>query len=75
MAEDENNSKNEIPEMNLNHDYTAKKPIIPNSDELQKSMDKTKKDIATALIKSNLLSRPYSQTSAEVLSLKRGLGG
>src|SRR5271157_2137641 len=36
---------NDIPEMNLNNNYSSKKPILPNQNELQKDMDKTKKEL------------------------------
>ncbi len=48
MAEEKQSKKNgnsEIPEMNLNNNYSPKKPIIPDSSEVQKSMDKTKKEL------------------------------
>ncbi len=52
MAED--NSKNsekserreqDIPEMNLANNYSPRKPILPDQNEIQKSMDKTKKEL------------------------------
>ena len=42
MAED---NKNDIPEMNLREQLFSNKPILPNQDELQKNMEKTKKEL------------------------------
>ncbi len=38
-------SKTDIPEMNLDNKYSAEKPVIPSQSELQKSMEKTKKEL------------------------------
>jgi len=35
----------DIPEMNLTNNYSPKKPILPDQSEMQKSMDKTKKEL------------------------------
>jgi len=46
MENDNTNSEEDIPEMNLDRKYSDKKPIIPeSSDKVKKSMEKTKKEI------------------------------
>jgi predicted nucleotidyltransferase len=38
-------NKNDIPEMNLENNYSQNKPVLPNQDELQKNMEKTRKEL------------------------------
>ncbi|MFH1801467.1 MAG: nucleotidyltransferase domain-containing protein [archaeon] len=41
-----NSKENDIPEMNLNNQYSPKKPVIPeDTGEMQKEMDKKKKEL------------------------------
>lgn len=48
MITDKDSSKendNNIPEMNLNNNYSPNKPILPSQNELQKGMEKTRKEL------------------------------
>jgi len=48
MESDKDSSKeneNNIPEMNLGNNYSPNKPIVPSQNELQKGMEKTKKEL------------------------------
>ncbi len=46
MANDKNDSVENIPEMKIDNKYSEKKPILPeNNSEMQKEMDKTKKEL------------------------------
>ena len=42
MADD---NKNDIPEMNLDNNYSQNKPVVPNQSEMQKNMEKTRKEL------------------------------
>ena len=37
--------RNDIPEMNLDNNYSPNKSILPNHNELQKGMEKTRKEL------------------------------